>query len=394
MNAIDDILSSAFKRLVIILPDFLQLSVYSVFILLFILVNLRKEYRMLDLKVKIFKYMIFTVLLCVLLDILMATLEGSSFFFTRFILIYGNAIQFALTCLIVFLWYLYNEQYIFKNLDHFKKWLPLTILPFLFNIILSLLSPWFGFFYTITSDNMYIRGDLFYLATITTYFYAILTAFLIHNNRYKMRNSDYGPLMFFILPPALAGLFQTLNYGVLLIGPSLTFSFLVAYVHIQSKNMELDYLTGLYTRKELEYYIDMLSKRKISKKQYGGMMIDIDNFKSINDVYGHDTGDKVLRAVSDGFISCFRNTDFVARVGGDEFVAICEIQSFADLEIIVKRIRTQIDLINSIYHFPFTINLSIGYDHWDTKNIVKDEFMILIDKKMYLEKDAKKAIRE
>ncbi len=375
------------------MSEVLQLSVYSAFILLFILIKLVREYHMLDIKVKIFKYMIYIVLICVLMDILFTSLEGTSYFYTRFVLVYGNAIQFALTCLIVFLWYLYNEHYIFKNLDHYKKWLPFTMIPLIINTLLSLLSPWFGFFYTISPDNFYIRGDWFFLATLNTYFYAVFTVLVIHTNRNKIRNSDYAPLMFFILPPAVAGIFQTLNYGILLIGPSLTFSFLVAFVYIQSKNMELDYLTGLYTRKELEYYVDMMSKRNKSKKQYGGLMMDIDNFKSINDTYGHDAGDRVLREVSDAFHKCFRNTDFVARIGGDEFVAICEIQSYSDLEIIVKRVRNQIDLINTFAHFPFLISLSIGYDRWDTKNIVKDEFMIHIDRKMYFEKDAKKLVR-
>ena len=372
------------------MPEILHLSVYSAFILIFIIINLKREYYLSDRKTKIFKYMIYTVLSCILMDILFNRLEGTSYAYTRAILLYGNAIQYILTCLTVFLWYLYNEQYIFKSLTHARKWLPITLVPILVSTVLALLSPRFGFFYSITPENIYLRGDLFYLASVNTYFYAVFTALLIHVNRKKMRNSDYAPLMFFILPPALAGLFQTLNYGVLLIGPSLTFSLLVAFVYIQSKNMELDYLTGLFTRKELEYYTEMLSKRKNMKKKYGGLMIDIDNFKSINDEYGHDTGDKVLREVSDAFLKSFRNTDFVARIGGDEFVAICEIQSLSDLEIIVKRIHSHLDTINSLGNFPFIISLSIGFDRWDIHNFSKEEFMIHIDRKMYHEKDAKK----
>jgi diguanylate cyclase (GGDEF)-like protein len=334
--------------------------------------------------------MIFAVTIYILLDLVFISLENTSFYYANFILVYGNALQYALMCLIVFLWYFYNDYYIFKDLIHFRKWLPLTIIPLLISTTLALLSPWFGFFYTISPENIYARGDLFYLSAIFTYFYPVLTASVIHLNRNKIRKSDYAPLMFFIIPPALAGLFQTLNYGVLLIGPSITFSFLVAFIYIQSKNMELDYLTGLYTRKELEYFTEMLSKRKNSKKLYGGLMVDIDNFKGINDVYGHDTGDRVLREVSDIFLKSFRNTDFVSRIGGDEFVAICEIQSLSDLEIIVKRIQSHVESINTLEHFPFKISLSIGFDRWDLKNFSKEEFMIHIDQKMYLEKDAKK----
>ncbi len=374
------------------MSEILHLSAYSVFILILILVNLKREYHLLDFKVKLFRYMIVTVTSYILLDILFISLENTNFFYSNFILVYGNALQYALMCLIVFLWYFYNDYYIFKDLIHFKKWLPLTIIPLIISTALSLLSPWFGFYYTISAQNIYMRGDFFYLSAVFTYFYPVLTAFVIHLNRNKIRKSDYAPLMFFIIPPALAGLFQTLNYGVLLIGPSITFSFLVAFIYIQSKNMELDFLTGLYTRKELEYFTDMLSKRKNSKKLYGGLMIDIDNFKGINDVYGHDTGDRVLREVSDIFLKSFRNTDFVSRIGGDEFVAICEIQSISDLEIIVNRIQAHVEAINTLNHFPFRISLSIGFDRWDLRNLSKEEFMIHIDKKMYMIKDAKKQI--
>ncbi|PKM86191.1 MAG: hypothetical protein CVU85_08485 [Firmicutes bacterium HGW-Firmicutes-10] len=370
----------------------LQLSIYSVFILIFILISLKREHHSHDIKVRVFRYMILLVLICLLLDILFISLERTSYFFTRPILVYGNAIQYALTCLTVFMWYLYNEQFIFNDLSHFRKWIKFTSIPLMINLSLSLLSPWFGFFYTITSDNVYVRGSLFLTSAITTYFYAVLTAFLIHIHRNKMRRTDYLPLMFFILPPAFGGIMQMMNYGILLIGPSLTFSFLVAFVYIQSKNMELDFLTGLYTRKELENYADILSKQKNIKKYLGGMMIDIDDFKKINDDHGHDVGDKVLREISDVFKRSFRNSDFVSRVGGDEFVAVCEVQSLMDLEVIVTRIRGHLDNINSLSHYPFEICLSIGYDLWDTKNFSKDEFMIHIDKKMYLEKDAKKLI--
>lgn len=375
------------------MPVSLQLSIYSVFILLLIFVNLKREYHLLDFKVKLFRYMILSLMIYILMDVLFISIDGTSYFFTRSVLLYGNALQYAVLCLIVFLWYFYNDYYIFKDLVHFRKWLPLTILPLIVNFIFSLLSPWFGYFYTINAQNVYIRGDLFYISAVTTYMYASLTALLIHFNRNKIRKADYAPLMFFIIPPALAGMFQTLNFGVLLISPSITFSFLVAFIYIQSKNMELDFMTGLYTRKELEYYSDMLSKRKSSRKLYGGMMIDIDNFKGINDVFGHDIGDKVLMEVSDAFLKSFRNTDFVARIGGDEFVAICEVQSIHDLEIIIDRIRGHVKQINEQKQFDFSINLSIGYDLWDFNQMSKEEFMIHIDKKMYLEKDGKKVKR-
>jgi len=372
------------------MPAILHLSTFSILILILILVNLKRGDHLRDFKVKLFRYMILTVTIYILLDVVFINLESTDFFFSNYILVYAYPFQFIALSLCVFLWYFYNIYYIFNDFIHFRKWLPLTIVPLLISTILALLSPWFGFLYTISAENVYMRGDLFHINAVFTYFYPVLTACIIHINRNKIRKSDYAPLLFFIVPPVFGGLFQVLNYGVLLIGPSITFSLLVAFIYIQSKNMKLDFLTGLYTRKEFDYFIDFLSKRRNLNKQYGGLMIDIDNFKEINDTYGHNTGDRVLRKVSEILLENFRSSDFVSRIGGDEFVIICEIQSFSDLEAIVKRIENHVASVNAMTFFPFPIGLSIGFDQWDFEKLTKEEFMIHIDKLMYVKKDTKK----
>ncbi len=122
-------------------------------------------------------------------------------------------------------------------------------------------------------------------------------------------------------------------------------------------------------------------------------MIDIDNFKQINDIYGHDTGDKVLEQVGIILQRSFRKADFVSRIGGDEFAALIDIENKEQLANTVHRIEENIAgfIIHSSY--PFSLHLSIGYDLWTFSSAsTQEQFFRHIGQKMYQAKQNKKPI--
>ena len=92
------------------------------------------------------------------------------------------------------------------------------------------------------------------------------------------------------------------------------------------KDINIDYLTGLYNRKILDF-VDNYSVV---------VMCDIDDFKSINDTYGHDMGDEALKYVSKVLINNVRGHDYVIRYGGDEFLIV-----FTDCseEVVINRMK-------------------------------------------------------
>lgn len=92
---------------------------------------------------------------------------------------------------------------------------------------------------------------------------------------------------------------------------------------IASKISDLDQLTNLYTRRYIfERLYEEVERAKRYKEFLSVAMIDIDDFKRINDTYGHDVGDEVLRKVSDTLRSSTRKIDIIGRYGGEEFLAI------------------------------------------------------------------------
>ena len=74
-------------------------------------------------------------------------------------------------------------------------------------------------------------------------------------------------------------------------------------------------------------------------QRFGIIMVDIDHFKKINDSYGHDTGDRVLIRLSRKFEQATRNSDFISRWGGEEFLICCTTINEDDLLPIAENIR-------------------------------------------------------
>jgi diguanylate cyclase (GGDEF)-like protein len=96
-----------------------------------------------------------------------------------------------------------------------------------------------------------------------------------------------------------------------------------AYSHRAAEaKASTDALTGLPNRRYFDEFCGLLARRRRSGDAVGVLMIDIDRFKTLNDTYGHTTGDKVLRAVGGAIVSAVREDDVPARYGGEEFVVL------------------------------------------------------------------------
>ncbi|MCF8057565.1 MAG: GGDEF domain-containing protein [Desulfocapsa sp.] len=106
----------------------------------------------------------------------------------------------------------------------------------------------------------------------------------------------------------------------------------------------LDPLTQLANRNYINKEIQSrLEEQKRFNVPFGILFIDIDHFKNINDLYGHDIGDNVLKFVADTFVSSARPFDTYGRWGGEEFVGIIRNVKSQDLELIGNRLRMLIE---------------------------------------------------
>ena len=123
-----------------------------------------------------------------------------------------------------------------------------------------------------------------------------------------------------------------------------------------------DALSGLANRNALEEYLKrLIANAARTKQEFAFLFLDLDHFKSVNDALGHAVGDELLLKVASVIQEVLRTNDFVARIGGDEFVIVLDnYKSLLELTEVVERIQTRLELTWVVQTHPITISSSIG----------------------------------
>lgn len=146
------------------------------------------------------------------------------------------------------------------------------------------------------------------------------------------------------------------------------YSMVQTFQRLENEKKELyemartDMLSGLANRNALEEYAQrLIANSSREKKEFAFLFVDLDNFKDINDSLGHNVGDELLKKISSMISEALRSNDFVARVGGDEFVVIVEkYHSIMELTAIVERIQRYLAQTWIIQTHPISVGSSIG----------------------------------
>ncbi|MDA3940530.1 MAG: sensor domain-containing diguanylate cyclase [Spirochaetia bacterium] len=157
-----------------------------------------------------------------------------------------------------------------------------------------------------------------------------------------------------------------------------------AYLKID-KLANHDTLTGLANRRLfVELLKQEIRKADRQKSKTAVLFIDLDNFKPVNDSLGHSAGDKVLQMVAQRFISTLRESDSIARIGGDEFAAIiCNIKNKTDIEKLAEKIINNLRNPFIINTSKFQIGISMGISIYPDDDITIDGLLRKADTAMY-----------
>lgn len=141
-----------------------------------------------------------------------------------------------------------------------------------------------------------------------------------------------------------------------------------SFTRLEAEKKELylmartDSLSGLANRNSLNEYLErLIPTMQRNEKEFAFLFLDIDHFKTINDSLGHNIGDELLKNISSIIKKTLRPSDFVARVGGDEFVIIIQdYKSYIELSNIIQRIQDYLSQTWLIQTHPINIGCSIG----------------------------------
>jgi diguanylate cyclase (GGDEF)-like protein len=152
-----------------------------------------------------------------------------------------------------------------------------------------------------------------------------------------------------------------------------------------------DGLTGLTNHRT---FYELLEKELRRCQRYGGhvstIMVDIDNFKTINDTYGHHAGDAAIKKVSTKIQTCIRKIDIAARYGGDEFAVILPSSTIEDAKTVAERIVKEVSTTPIMWDMnKIQLSVSVGVGQFDS-NMSPEEITRCSDKALYEAKQAGK----
>lgn len=305
------------------------------------------------------------------------------------IIIAGSAVMYhVLIPFILFMTFVFFDYHFHEKL--YKPMIyaiPFAIL-FVVNVVLIILSFSQGYVFSLTSDNIYGPGSMYIYYELATYVVFMIIFLYAAIQRKKVSNNTFVQLGLFTIP---------LSGGILLIAfadfiyvtwNAMMISLLIVYIFMQLQITSTDYLTGLQNRRGYEYLLFNLNKSKVIDEKIVGIMIDIDNFKTINDEFGHMVGDEALRCISKMLKQSVRKNDFVSRTGGDEFAIVIQSNEPNIGEMVVERINNQLQEFNDKMDFGFKLYISIGCDRYDEKKHQSiPEFFKHLDHEMYRDKN-------
>lgn len=365
--------------------SYLSVSVYSMALLVFLCVYTLKESDKVSFSHKAYLIMVNLTFVLLVFDIISRLENKTGLVFN--IVNFANAALFLLGVWITSVWLLYVDFQIFESKRRIRKLLyPLVILNAL-NVLLVTISQFTGWIYYFDHSHVYHRGSLFVLPGCTMFAIVVVSTGCILANYDRIESKYVKSLLFFPLAPLVGGVIQTVFYQIPLALTGTTISMLIIFINIQNKSMNIDNLTGVYNRRKFDIYLNEKISCASPQKTFSVILIDMDNFKQINDHWGHVMGDRALRATASILRLSCTGRAFVARYGGDEFCIVLDSMTTSHLEKCVERIRDNVASFNDSNKTPYCLGLSMGYAVYDCKeNSSAGGFLSKVDERMYQDK--------
>ncbi|MFW5447264.1 MAG: GGDEF domain-containing protein [Methylophagaceae bacterium] len=168
------------------------------------------------------------------------------------------------------------------------------------------------------------------------------------------------PIAWHVLDPALAVRFLAVLLGISFFAFASIHEIYKTHYLLKEQSIT-DNLTGLYNRSLLQNSIEnAINQSQRSNTPMAILMLDIDQFKKINDQFGHDIGDSVLKSTGEFLADFFRSSDIVFRIGGEEFLAIIYNTDNASSLKVAEKLRQEFELLPLIPNHTVTISIGVS----------------------------------
>ncbi len=322
-------------------------------------------------------------------DFLWIFSQNGYFFPSRAVNWILDAIYYIAMTALGFCWFLYSETVQRSPWVRTRRRILLASIPFALVVLGVFLTANEGWFFYVDEGNVYHRGPLYLLQAGICYSYIICTA--IRAQRLAFRSTDYyeqqnfRALASFVIVPSLGGLMQIALPQLPIICACTTLGMLYVYTSLQENLISRDPLTKLSNRNQLHQQLSEKFHRADFQHPLYLMIVDVDDFKKINDTFGHVEGDHALKEIASALCRACERKDFIARFGGDEFIVLSERKSGEPIERLEERIHEEMANTKTEYPLAVTIGIARFYPEIRTEQTL----ISLADQDLYRKKKRK-----
>ncbi len=369
-----------------------EILAFGIIVLLLILFSMKRNMTVL-LGEKLFTALIVAHIAVLVIDGLANIPLGSPHPYMQPLLYATNTAYYFNIDVVIFLWLVFTDYRISADVAGLKKRMALYILPCAGILLLLIVNILTGWVFSIDKSSQFVRGILYVPFTAAIWLTVLIPSVMALQRASRASLSilrrDYLVDAFYLVLPLLGWIIQTIFDLYPLVWIMSVCTLLLNFLELQGRQISIDALTGVNNRRTFNRYIESFIENAGRKSSLVLFLIDINNFKEINDTFGHMAGDealvafaKILRTV------CGRRNCFLARYGGDEFAIICTDATEAQLDAIVADIEREVEVENATSDRPYKLSCSIGRatcTEFDASQI--ERLIINADKNMYKKKN-------
>jgi diguanylate cyclase (GGDEF)-like protein len=260
-----------------------------------------------------------------------------------------------------------------RNSARTKKFMYLVLAIGGLNIVIMVFNAFFGFYFYITEDNRFVNGPMFLLRFYLGYIAILMIIIDMWLSAKYLKTAHIYLLVFFAILVGAGAALDLALPGSHLIWAFFAGGLLHGYFYIIRSDTTQDSTTGIGNRSSFTEFINRIA-RMTTRQSYSMALFDINGLKEINDTQGPAIGDQALAEMAEILKKCSRQSDFVARIGADEF--LIAIKAKFDIERLLSRILRTLETYNQQPDRLYTLSISYGYATFITKTDQSiDEFL-------------------
>ncbi|MBR3241595.1 MAG: GGDEF domain-containing protein [Parasporobacterium sp.] len=312
---------------------------------------------------------------------------------TQFVFVVVNLANYIIMVAITYSWLRYvmaveqapNRE---RRINKFA-----VIFPFLIATI-ALIIVYFAAPQFLFNENLELQPGYQVFLVAVPYIYIIAVIIYAMRQAKKEKNPierrKHFYLAFFPLMVVAGGIAQMILPYVPIFCFACTLLMLIFYIQSMEVQISMDPLTRLNNRGQLIRYISQESNSRQDERLTFVIMIDINDFKMINDRFGHAEGDNALIIIADSLravVRKYRMPIFLGRYGGDEFVLIVHLLEERDVASLIQEVRSQIEMTCRSEETPYLLSIGAGYDQLRNGSDTLQMCIQRADQKMYLDKE-------